>query len=365
VSRMSEKPKRSILFVFWDGEEKGLLGSKYWIEHPTVPLDRIKLAINVDMIGRLRDSRVELYGTRTGRGLRRLVSRANSPNLLLDFTWEMKDNSDHYSFYQRNLPVLMAHTGLHDDYHRPSDDAEKVNVDGMTDIARFLFELTYAAADAESLPEFRELARSEAPRHRSALEAELPRLPSRLGVRWDHDQAEMKGDIWITSVDRGSPAERAGVLRGDHVVRFGNVAITAGVAFAPIVLASPSSVDIEVERAGETVPLRVELAGQPLRLGLSWRTDEGEPGTVVVKRVVPGSPAGRAGFRLGDRIYQVAGHDFADNEQLIAMIAAAAARFDVEVERSGQLMNLTVEMPAELPQAAATEDTPEETTESE
>jgi predicted metalloprotease with PDZ domain len=317
------------------------------------------------MIGRLRGSRVELYGTRTGHGLRRLVSSANSVNLLMDFTWEMKDNSDHYSFYERDVPVLMAHTGLHDDYHRPSDDAEKINLDGMTDVAQFIFELTYAAADAESLPEFRASARSEAPRHRSELEAALPKLPSRLGVRWDRDLAEKNGDIWITGVVRGSPAERGGMQAGDRVVSFGGVPVNAETPFAPLVLASPSRVDVEVERGGQVVPLRLDLNGNPLRLGLSWRPDEGEPGTVVVKRVVPGSPAAHAGFHLGDRIYQVGGRDFADNNELIAMVSAAESPYDVQVERMGQLLTLKVELPSEIPQqvviTTTTETVPTET----
>ncbi|MCA9099716.1 MAG: M20/M25/M40 family metallo-hydrolase, partial [Planctomycetales bacterium] len=228
IGRQQPPPRRSVLFALWDGEEKGLLGSKHWVAQLTLPLDRVVLMINLDMIGRLRDNRVELYGTRSGHGLRRLVSSANSVNLQLDFTWEMKDNSDHYSFFERGVPVLMAHTGLHDDYHRPSDDPEKLNLDGMTDITRFLVELIYAVADAPELPEFRDSSRSEAPRHRAELEAALPPLPSRLGVRWDHELAEEKGDVWITGVESGSPAERGGFLAGDRVVSFGDVAITAG-----------------------------------------------------------------------------------------------------------------------------------------
>src|SRR5262249_45517286 len=95
VAQLASRPKRSILFAFWDGEEKGLLGSQYWVEHPTVPLKSVTLAINADMIGRLRNATVTVYGVRTVRGLRRLVSHQNQiANLLLDFTWENKPDSD-------------------------------------------------------------------------------------------------------------------------------------------------------------------------------------------------------------------------------------------------------------------------------
>ena len=65
-NKLPEHPKRSVLFAFWDGEEQGLLGSKYWIKNPTVPLDHVAILLNMDMIGRLRKEKVEVYGTRTG-----------------------------------------------------------------------------------------------------------------------------------------------------------------------------------------------------------------------------------------------------------------------------------------------------------
>ncbi len=111
VSQLAEKPRRSILFAFWDGEEKGLLGSKHWVEHPTVPLDHVPVMINADMVGRLRDSGLIIYGARTSRGLRQLISRQNDLSRLpIDFSWEMKAG-------QRSPYLLFAkHPGV-DDVH--------------------------------------------------------------------------------------------------------------------------------------------------------------------------------------------------------------------------------------------------------
>jgi acetylornithine deacetylase/succinyl-diaminopimelate desuccinylase-like protein len=96
IVRLSERPKRSILFAFWDGEEKGLLGSKHWAATPTIPLSRVVFAINVDMIGRLRDQSLKIYGARSGWGLRRLLASQNNDDALrLEFDWAMKSNSDH------------------------------------------------------------------------------------------------------------------------------------------------------------------------------------------------------------------------------------------------------------------------------
>ncbi len=153
LAQLDPAPRRTIVFAWWDGEEKGLLGSKHWIAQPTLPLDRVALMVNMDMVGRVRNDRLTVYGTRTGRGLRRLVSRRNrESDLWLDFTWEISDNSDHYPFFEHNIAILMLHSGLHDDYHRPSDDAEKVNAPGMQRVARLMLGFAHDLANGEALP---------------------------------------------------------------------------------------------------------------------------------------------------------------------------------------------------------------------
>ena len=119
--------RRSILFAFWDGEEMGLLGSQYWLNEPTVPLERVPLAVNLDMVGRLRDQRLLLLASRTGYGLRQICSGLAEEPLWLDFSWQLEANGDHWNFLEHKIPVAMLHTGLHDDYHRPTDDVEKIN----------------------------------------------------------------------------------------------------------------------------------------------------------------------------------------------------------------------------------------------
>ncbi len=219
VSRLPEKPKRTILFAFWDGEEKGLWGSKYWVEHPTVPLDKVRVAINVDMVGRLRDNKLEVYGTRTTPGSRRLVSRQNDQRLLLDFNWDVRGDSDHYSFFSRNVPILMFHTGLHSDYHRPSDDVEKINQEGLRDVARLMFGTVVELAEAPQLSGFRRQSRLESESAKRAAEVALAPPPGRLGIRWD-PQAARDGSIVVSAVARGSAAQQAGLLPGDRLLSF-------------------------------------------------------------------------------------------------------------------------------------------------
>ncbi len=145
---LAEPPKRSILFAAWDAEEKGLFGSKHWVAHPTVPLERVVAAVNLDMVGRLRDDHLLVFGWRSGYGWRRLLSGQNDePALRLEFSWRLKPNADHYPFFDHGIPVLMLHTGMHGDYHRPSDVATRINRSGMSRIARLLFAMLYEMAD--------------------------------------------------------------------------------------------------------------------------------------------------------------------------------------------------------------------------
>ena len=168
-------PRRTILFVLWDGEEKGLLGSRHWLSEPTVNLKQVAISVNIDMVGRLRNKRLEVSGSRTSWGFRKLASeQLGDEDLLLDFSWELKSNSDHWPFFERGIPILMLHTGLHEDYHRPSDDPEKLNREGMRQVARYLFRLTHALASADQIGGFRDASRRETPDAGRRLESVLP-----------------------------------------------------------------------------------------------------------------------------------------------------------------------------------------------
>lgn len=355
VCSLPEPPKRSILFAFWDGEEKGLLGSRHWVNHPTVALSRVPIAINIDMIGRMRNSRVEVFGTRTSPGLRRLVSRQNDAyGLLLDFTWEIRPDSDHQSFFARNVPFVMLHTGTHEDYHRPSDDAEKVNTDGMTQVSQLLFNIVDELAEMPAVGRFRAASRGESPRVQRSRERALAPPPGRLGVRWNESIADESGRIVVTAVTPGGAAGEAGVKPGDRFLTFAGRAVDGADPFRLGVLAAENPVTATLERAGSDEPVEVtfRLRGKPARLGISWRSDDAEPGAVIVNRVVPGSAANLAGIRVGHRVYRINGREFADGEQFRQLAVGATGPVTLEVEAAGRVH--TVELPA-LEEAEASE----------
>jgi len=344
-------PRRSVLFALWDGEEKGLLGSEHWVEHPTVPLDHVAIMFNLDMVGRLRQNRLEVAGTRTSVGLRRLVSEQNGgAELELDFTWEIKNNSDHYPFYLHRVPILMLHTGLHSDYHRSTDDAEKLNVDGMTRIAQLGYRIVHALADRSESPPFRAAVRRETnDAQRRSLESPLPPLPRRLGVSWSPEEDGADGLV-VAKVIEGAPAERAGFRVGDRIVRFNDHPIRDVIEFRAQVLAAPSRATFVVERDGavEPVEISVELEGFPVRWGISWRSDDGEPGSVVVVRVVQASPAAVAGLEVSDRILEVEGRPLAGatgdeaSDALSELLAESDGPLEFLLERDGRLRPVAI-----------------------
>lgn len=352
-SQLPARPKRSILFAHWDGEEKGLLGSKHWVAEPTLPLSRVRLMVNIDMIGRLRDDYVEIYGTRTCRDLRRLVSLQNGePNLRLGFSWTMREDSDHYSFFLRGIPVLMFHTGLHEDYHRPSDDAEKLNIAGMQRVVRLLCGVLFELADRPQLGGFRQAGRFDTEQTRQAFERPLAPLAGRLGMTWDPAAERTGQGLRVSRIAPGSGAEQGGLRPGDRIVRFNGQQVRTGAELRPLVWASANPAKLAVERSGtaEPVELDVPLGGAPVRLGISWRSDPGEPHAAVLCRVVPGSLAAEAGLRLNDRIYEVSGRSFDSSDQFKGLLAVDGP-IELLVERQGRLQTISLSPPAAEPQA--------------
>lgn len=339
-------PRRSVVFALWDGEEKGLLGSRHWTNYPTVSLDSVKFAFNVDMIGRMRAAHLEVFGARTAPGLRQLVSRQNvGMGLELTFNAEVKANADHYSFFERDIPFLMFHTGLHSDYHRPSDDPDKINADGIEHVARLMFRIAWQLAEQQPpTPTFRTASRYEAHGRPDERFHVLPPLPPRIGIQWK--PAESGNGVIVTGITGGSAAEQAGLQVRDRITQFAGHTITDGQEFPAVVLAAPSSTQIAIQRADARQPLvlPIQLAGQPLRVGISWQTDDGEPNTFVLTRVVADSPAARSGLAPGDRLYEVDGQTFSNDQTLRTHLLNATGNIKVLRERNGRLRETLVEL---------------------
>ena len=353
LTQIGYQPRRSILFAFWDGEEKGLLGSRHWMRAPTVPVSSIQLAWNIDMVGRLTDGRIEIMGVRTGTGMRKMLSTHNMDDgVWVDFTWEYKDNSDHWPFYEAGIPALCLHTGLHDDYHRPSDDVEKLNIEGIRQVSRYFVEQLTKEADADRLPTYRSQSRHENKFTQSRLQKSLPPFAPRFDFTWEYKPGR-KPFLLVTSCAGRTRAYQAGLRSGDRIVSVDSLPITNESLLPAIALRSETEIFVTVARSNPSglVELEIPLAGGPVQLGLSWREDPAEPNSIYVSRVVPYSPAHAAGIQLHDRIYALNGKPIAGQNDFLAkvqeILASNAGSLNLQTETNGVLKEIQVSL--ELP----------------
>ena len=362
VRSLPRPPRRTLLFAFWDGEEKGLLGSKHWIAAPTRPLNTIKLVINADMIGRLRPEGVEITGTRTARGLRHLVSEANSakldlaPQARLDFTWDMRADSDHHPFFAAGIPALMLHTGKHDDYHRPSDDVDKINFEGTQRVARLMLMLALRAADADELPSFRKESRGETKDQQRVIEQPRSAPVPRLGLTWSSKLADQR-IVEVIEITPQSPAASAGFRIGDRVEHFADHAVSDVADFRNLVVIADSAVTAIVRRPGrsELLNLSVRLNGEPTHLGLTWRTDGSEPDSVILTQVHRYSAGDLAGLKPLDRVLSL-GTQQATDSVVTRLSTNPSLPMTVTFERDGRIATTTL-LGTTMPSILATPDT--------
>jgi len=353
VKRLPQSPRRSLLFAFWDSEEGGLHGSRHWVSRPTVPLSKVVLDINIDMIGRMKNNRMELLGSRSAPGLRRLVSEANgSSPTTIDFDWKIKPDSDHWPFFEHRIPYLMFHTGLHGDYHRPSDDAHLVNHEGLAAVARIVFEFAIRLADEEQVPAFREAARSETGSSPASLEQPSSPHPPRFSLPFRVDAGDEPKFI-VTTLSPGTAAEKSGIRSGDRLLEFQGEPIRDEARFRLQLLAASGEATFLVQRPGSETPLlfKITPTGDPIRVGITWRLDDGEPGTAIVTQVIYGSAAHAAGVKFADRVYSIGGRSFKTQAELLNLLSIATSPLEMVLERDGRIRTATLNLLEEPPAA--------------
>jgi Zn-dependent M28 family amino/carboxypeptidase len=202
------KLKRTLVFIAFGGEEEGLLGSNYYVNHPLVPLDKTIAMINMDMIGRMKDRKLMIGGVGTATEWRPLLAQT-------DFSLTLSDDgfgpSDHSSFYSKQIPVLFFFTGTHVDYHKPSDTFDKIN---YNDEARILSLVARIVRDLDAADKrlTYTTAKSEPPRT-GGFRVYLGTIPN---------YADTTEGLLLDGVRDDSPAAKAGLKAGDRVVKIGS-----------------------------------------------------------------------------------------------------------------------------------------------
>jgi len=216
------RPRHSIIFANFSGEEEGLLGSQYFVENSPVPLDSVVAMFNFDMVGRLKDDKLFVYGTGSAAELPALVDSANLrivPALSIQGGGDGFGSSDHSSFYAKNIPVLHFFTDSHEDYHRATDDVEKINAAGEARVVNLAFDMIKAL---DSRPARLSFIRSTRP---SRMGPSSSGSQVYLGSVPDMAAGAIPG-LRLTGVRAGSPAEKGGLIAGDVIVEFGGAKVT-------------------------------------------------------------------------------------------------------------------------------------------
>ncbi len=205
--------KRSIICIAFTGEEDGMFGSKYFTDNPEVDLLKVDAMINMDMVGRLKDTKdLQIGGVGTADGLREKAVALCDTNLLkLTFTEEGSGPSDFSSFYAKNIPVLFFTTGAHSDYHTPSDTWDKINYKGMVIVSDLIFKMTSELACDTAKLHFKEAGpKTEVTRSYRKGGVTLGIMPDFAGI--------VKNGLRADLVTPGKPAANGGMKKGDIII---------------------------------------------------------------------------------------------------------------------------------------------------
>lgn len=248
--------KRSYLFIAFSGEEIGLLGSAHYVKQPTVPLEKTIAMINLDMVGRLRDSALTVEGIGTSPIWKPILERENATfNFKLKLGQGGFGPSDHASFYGKNIPVLFFFTGLHQDYHRPTDDWDKINYEGQRDIAQYVLQVVKALDESEK-PAFTQV--------QTAAGDTATRRGFRVTFGIVPDYSEGDEGLRISGTRASSPAERAGLKNGDIITKFGGKDVKSIYDLTYLLGKYNPGNEVEVifKRDGEMKSVMVKLEGR-------------------------------------------------------------------------------------------------------
>ena len=247
-------PKRSVIFVTFSGEELGVLGSQYFVDHSPAPLENVRAMLNFDMVGRMQDDRVIVYGAATAQEMNDIVTRANAVNpLRITATGDGFGASDHASFFAKNLPVLHFFTNVHDDYHKATDDADKINAAGMARVVALAERIARDIADRPAPLTFVRAAAAPTTSMRENTSAYLGSIP-------DMGATDVTG-VRLTGVRADSPADRAGLKAGDVIVEFAGKPVKDLYGYTDALYAQKpgDTVDIVVLRGTERLTVKVTL----------------------------------------------------------------------------------------------------------
>ena len=235
------------LFMAFSGEEMGLLGSNYFVKNATVHIDSINYMLNMDMVGRLKkDSTLAVYGVGTSPIFKQVINASNNKFKIIEKESGVGP-SDHTSFYLGDVPVLHFFTGQHEDYHKPSDDSNLLNYEGMEAISNYIFDIITDLDDNGELA-FRKTKNES---------DDAPRFKVTLGVVPDY-MFDGKG-MRIDGVSEDKPAQKAGIQKGDIVIQLGDIEVNDMMGYMKALskFEKGNTTIAKIIRKGETIEVEV------------------------------------------------------------------------------------------------------------
>ena len=247
--------KRGILFMDFAGEELGLLGSAEWVKEPTRPLAKAVAMINMDMIGRIKDDKVYIGGVGTGSTFKPILESAQKDSAFkIEYSAGGYSSSDHTSFVSKKIPVLFFFSGLHSDYHKPSDTWDKINAPSAAKLLDLIGNVTVQLASAADPPAFQTVVEEKLPtgERGAGYGPYFGSIP---------DFGETTNGMKFADVKPGSPAAKAGLKAGDVLIQFGDKPIKNLYDFTDALRRSKIGdvVEVKVLRDGQPVTASVKL----------------------------------------------------------------------------------------------------------
>jgi len=249
LSPMKGQLQRGILFASFAGEELGLLGSAHWVQEPTLPLDKAAAMLNMDMIGRIKDDKVYIGGVGTGSTLKAAVEQAQAgSNFKIEYSPGGYSASDHTSFVSKKIPVLFFFSGLHSDYHKPSDTWDKIDPRAAARLLNVVGSTGLQLASAPDRPAFIAVVEDKP----------LGGSGGGYGPYFGSipDFGQTANGVKFSDVKPGSPAAKAGLKAGDILTQFGDKPIGNLYDFTDALRRS---------KVGDIVAVTVMRDGQPIK----------------------------------------------------------------------------------------------------
>jgi acetylornithine deacetylase/succinyl-diaminopimelate desuccinylase-like protein len=252
ASRKQKLPRR-VVFIAFTAEELGLIGSAKYAEKPLYPLKNTVAMFNMDMVGRLKDGKLTIFCVGSSPRWKPLLEKHGNGSFKLALRNEMFGRSDHASFARKGVPAIHFFTNTHGDYHRPTDDWQKVNFEGMAGVVDYIEKVVLETVATKERPKFTKPP--EPKRRRRSSPGAMPYFGSQ------PDYAKQVDGVYISGATKGSPAEKAGLKAGDVIVKLGRFKISSVREYADALTRykAGDTVDVQVKRGGKTVTLKATL----------------------------------------------------------------------------------------------------------